>query len=804
MIGIVVVSHSPDLAQAAVDLALQMVSGTIPSIAIAAGSGDAVIGTDALRVSEAITSVSSPDGVLVIMDLGSAILSAELALEFVADREIPIRLTSAPFVEGILAGVVMASTGASLGEVEREARGSLSAKQHQLGEDVLSEKSVVLDIDEVCVDETLVNPMGLHLRPAAALVSRVSEFSALVTVSNLSTGKGPMLASSPTAIMSMGGKMGDVLRICARGAEAEAAVLELRHMISSGFGELAASKPSPKSNPPLGDPLGVSPGWAMGPALVWSDWVAEPKDSEKLGRSERTNEVTALRRASESVCSDLLERARLVSGTGREILEATASLANDPLLITEAEGLIESNGLSAARAIWETLNRTARMYIEKGGVLRERAVDLYDVRDRLIADLLGETRFEFPASTAPYVLITKDLAPADAALLDRRQCLALVTEEGGPTSHTAIVARSLGIPAIVCARGATNIPSGTVVLVDGFRGILTVDPSEDEIVTFSRHERKAHTFDGVGRTADGHRVELLSNLATVEGISAALEAKAEGVGLFRTELCFLDRKEPPGVDEQVEIYRAVLAAFPRQRVVIRTLDAGADKPLPFLDSVYEVNPALGVRGYRMAAAHPEIMRQQLHAIACAASAEKAHVSVMAPMINTPFEAAEFKEMCREEGLHTVGVMVETPAAAVMTEALLGQVEFVSLGTNDLAQYTMAADRMVGALASFNDPWQPAVLRMIELACRGGVAAGKRVGVCGEAASDPLLAPVLVGLGASSLSMAPRGIASVSAVLLSVSIRECQDLALRVVAAENPAAARELVRAGISALGELGL
>jgi phosphotransferase system enzyme I (PtsI) len=272
-------------------------------------------------------------------------------------------------------------------------------------------------------------------------------------------------------------------------------------------------------------------------------------------------------------------------------------------------------------------------------------------------------------------------------------------------------------------------------------------------------------------------------------VATALAAAAEGVGLFRTEFLFLGRAEAPSVVEQVEAYRAVFESFAGKRVIVRTLDAGADKPLAFVTNANEANPALGIRGYRTTWRRPELLDAQLEAIAIASEGQTAHVQVMAPMIDTPDEAADFAHRCARHGIRSIGVMIETPAAAITAPEILAFVDFVSLGTNDLAQYTMAADREVGDLALLNDPWQPAVLRMMKLAFDAGRNAGKPVSVCGEAAADPMLAAVLVGLGASSLSMSPRALGHVGELLAGVSLEDCRAAAVDAVASRNAQDAR---------------
>jgi multiphosphoryl transfer protein len=333
-----------------------------------------------------------------------------------------------------------------------------------------------------------------------------------------------------------------------------------------------------------------------------------------------------------------------------------------------------------------------------------------------------------------------------------------------------------------------------MVLVDGSSGEIIVDPSDAELASVGHLEEEAVHSGGAGRTADGHPIALLANVATPDTVTAAARAGAEGIGLFRTEFCFLDRLEAPSIDEQIAAYRRVFDAFAGRKVTIRTLDAGSDKPLPFVTAPNEPNPALGVRGYRTSADHPEVLDAQLAAIEAAAAVSDAEVWVMAPMVATPEEAAEFASRCHEHNLSTVGVMVETPSAALMAGEILAHVDFISLGTNDLAQYTMAADRTLGAVARMNDPFQPAVLRMIRIACDGAAAAGKPVGLCGEAAADPALATVLVGLGVSSLSMTPRALGPVRSALAGVSLSRCRELAEQACGARTAEAARAVVLA----------
>jgi phosphoenolpyruvate-protein phosphotransferase len=788
VIGIVVVSHSQQLARSAVDLALEMVHGVGPKISIAAGVYDGSMGTDATQIAASIAEVASPDGVLVLVDLGSAVLSAGLALELIDLPGIDVRITSAPFVEGLMAGLVRAAAGASLDEVEREARESLESKRSQLGDPA----DVPLDVPatgELTLDLRLRNPSGLHIRPASMIVLALTPLEATVTIANLRTGSGPRQANSPTKLLTLAVQKGDVVRVSASGAQAQAALDVVRGLVVDGFGELDQQPDLPAGGPTRGGPLGVSPGRAVGPVVRMPEPLEAPRRAAPLARPQRARAADRIDAACTAVAATLRARADSVSGESRDVLEAAATLADDSSTVSDARALVLEHGESPEFAIWSTLDQLAEVFASQGGRVAERVADLHDIRNRVVAQLLGRQAPGVPVRTEPFVLVARDLAPADTALLDPAVCLAIVTLEGGPTSHTAILSRSLGLPAIVSVENALDLKDGTIVLIDGTAGTLTIEPSDDQVAEVLAQSTAVVEFDGVGATADGHHVQLLANVGSPASVAAAIDAAAEGIGLFRTEFLFLDRAEAPSVEEQAKAYGEVFAAFPGRRVIVRTLDAGADKPLAFVTAPHEANPALGIRGYRTTWRRPELIEAQLTAIAIAIAANRANVEVMAPMIDTPDEAADFAHRCAEHGLSTVGVMIETPAAAITAPEIFSFVDFVSLGTNDLAQYTMAADREVGDLALLNDPWQPAVLRMMRLAFVAGAAAGKPVSVCGEAAADPMMAAVLVGLGASSLSMAPRALGHVSELLRGVTFDECREAAADALGAKTAQRAR---------------
>ncbi len=547
--------------------------------------------------------------------------------------------------------------------------------------------------------------------------------------------------------------------------------------------------------------IGVSGGTAAGPVVQVAPPVRPPADEPPA-----ENQVAALaeiHRALESVAASLEDRAARVEDTAQQILRATAVIARDRGLVTAAEKQLAA-GRGPATAVVGAVEEYAAQFEALGGYFAERVADLRDIGDRAVAALLGQPPPGVPPLTEPSVVVAEDLAPAETATLDRSLVVGIITRAGGRTSHTAILAAQMGIPAVVQLAGATAIPPGTLVALDGDSGEVTIAPPPELVERQQqRARRRAEALAGLsgpGRTRDGVPVALLANIGGVEDAVTAGAQDLEGVGLFRTEFVFLSSPAAPTVAEQTEIYRQVLTPFEGRRVVVRTLDAGADKPLAFADLGPEENPALGRRGLRLSAERPDLLDAQLEALAVAAGETGADVRVMAPMVATAEEAAWFARRVRENGLRKAGVMIEVPGAALRAEHVLEDVDFGSLGTNDLAQYTMAADRMQGELSDLLDPWQPAVLDVVAAACEGAARAERPMGVCGESAGDPLLALVLVGLGVTSLSMAAGKVPMVRLALSLHSLPECQSLARAARAARTAGDALEAVRT--RARGEL--
>ncbi len=539
--------------------------------------------------------------------------------------------------------------------------------------------------------------------------------------------------------------------------------------------------------------IGVGRGSAVGSVVKLAP-AARPPANEPAP-SDVVGTESLVKASFDYVADNLRARAAAAKAATAAVLEATSLMAQDPGLFADVKRRIES-GTGPATAVDQAVEGFCKVLEASGPYLAERVTDLRDVRDRIVAKVLGLPEPGLPALSKPTVIVAADLAPADTATLDLDHVVGIVTELGGPTSHTAIIAAQLDLPCLVRVAGALELPEDATVAIDAAAGSVVIDPDDnlrEAIVARAKARAALKTATGgAGRTADGVAVQLLANIGAVEDAERAAKEDVEGVGLFRTEVLFLDSATAPTVQDQLKAYTKVFTAFGDRKVVIRTLDAGADKPLAFAPGEEEENPALGVRGYRMDRRFPQLLDDQLEAISQAAKATGAKVWVMAPMVSTVHEAKAFTDKVRAHGLPVAGMMVEVPAAALRARHMMKIVDFASIGTNDLTQYAMATDRMAGELAELLDPWQPAVLDLIAATGEAGKAANKPVGVCGEAARDPLLALVLVGLGISSLSMAPSGVPAVRFALSRTDRAACEAMAAAARDAVDAASARAAV------------
>ena len=823
MVGIVVVSHSAALAEGVVQLAREM-GGEELALEPAGGieEPEGALGTDATRVMEAIARAMSDDGVLVLMDLGSALMSAEMAVEML-DGVGRVLLSEAPLVEGAVAAAVAARGGASLEEVAAEARGALAMKASQLGaEEPAAAGAGTEEADRPPADAEarleVRNEIGLHARPAARLVETARRFDAEVRVAK--GGGPPASAGSLTAIIALGARWGDTLRVTASGPEAAEAVAAVEALAGEGFGDgvsaaepprrapIERPAPQPKAEPAAapapGDRLrgvAASAGIAIGPARHLHAAAGPPPDRAPGTPAEETQRLTDARAVAAAAIED--DRETVAGRAGEQeaaIFDAHLALLDDEALLTPAREAIAA-GAAAERAWHDAAEQVAAIYRGLDDtLLRERAADVLDVGHRVVDVLTGAER---SGPSEPGIVVAAEITPADAARLDPAVVSGIATAHGAATAHSAILARALGLPAAVGLGDAVlAIPDGTQLLLDGDEGSLQVGPDDEALAAAEERARRAAARHAVAlerahepaTTAEGTRIEVFANLGAPHEAAKAVELGAEGVGLLRTEFLFLDRPALPDEDEQAATLTEIAGALGGRPLVVRTLDAGADKPLPALPMPPEANPFLGVRGIRLALQRREVLATQLRAILRVAADHP--VKAMLPMVATVAEVraarAELERAREETGIDApleLGIMVEVPAAALGADMLAEHVDFFSLGTNDLTQYTMAAERGNEQLAPLLDGPQPAVLRLVQVTVRAATAHGRWVGVCGELAGDPAAAILLAGLGVTELSMAPALIPEAKAALRSVSLEDARAAAEEALQAEDAGAAR---------------
>ncbi|WP_437490022.1 phosphoenolpyruvate--protein phosphotransferase [Sorangium sp. So ce1014] len=799
-VGLVLVSHSRALAEATETLARQM-TGESVAIACAAGTGDggAELGTDATAIAAAIERVCGPAGAVVLMDLGSAILSAETALELV-DPELGsrTRLTGGPIVEGAVAAAVRAAAGGTLDQVAADARQALEPKAAQLGEaegaaTVTAAAATAAVAPAVTADVAIADPSGLHARPAAQLIARAAKLDAAITLENVTAGRGPVATSSLIALASLGVRRGDVLRVRATGRQAAEAVEALAALVrrEAPAGAAAASAASGLAIP-------VAPGVALGPLVRL---VRSTPEVPETTVDDPAAEAERLRRALEIAAQDLGSALR-----GSDILDAHQALLCDPALVGAALTRIERERRNAAWAFRLAIEAAAAIYRQLDDpYLRAREADVHDVGDAVVRALLGGAAATVPDGP-PAIVVADDLTPSEAARLDAARVLGVIDRRGGPTSHAAILLRGAGIPAVAGAAALVPEAGGARAGLDGATGEVWLDPDPGTTVEIERRQaalrasrRPPGARDGRVRLACGREVELWANVAGPSDARAAREAGALGIGLLRTEMPFLGRVDEPDEDEQAERLAEIFAVFAGAPIVVRTLDAGGDKALPYLELDAEANPSLGVRGVRLSLARPALLEAQLRAILVAGRGHD--VRVLVPMVSTAAEVGAVRAALERahEALSAAGrphlwpvatgIMVEVPSAALMAERLARQADFFSIGTNDLTQHTLAAERGHPRLHALADPAHPAVLRLVRAVVEAGHASGRPVSVCGEAAGDPGVAPLLVGLGITRLSMCSSAFDAVEDALAGASFAELAAVAEDALAVDDAAAAR---------------
>jgi multiphosphoryl transfer protein len=863
-VGIVLVSHSAELSRGVAALARQMAGDVAVESAGGLAEPGEPLGTDAVRVAEAIVRADSGDGVLVLADLGSAVLSAEIAAELVA--EVRTLLSGAPLVEGAIAAAVAAQAGEALAAVAAEAGRGLAGKQAHFGDagadaparggSGYGEGPEPVEPGHAASQPRLlgralrarlriVNRLGLHGRPAAKLVRTVARFDADTAITDLTTGRGPVPAHSLSSLMTLGTVGGHEVEVTAYGADAGAVLEALQELVAGGFGEdtdaalgiaaapgrAAAGERAPEGPDVVSESLALtsvagSTGTGTVPragaslrglpaaagsvvgAVRHLRHAPVPEPDAPTGPPEQ--EAASLRAAVAVIHDELIAAQRnLAFASGPEaadILEVQVLLLEDEALLGAAL-LCTAAGESAQRA-WrqaadDVLARYGRMPDE---YQRARADDVVDLVRRVSAVLAGApARLDIVGEG---VVVADMLGPADTVALDRDRIVGILTARGAPTGHAAILARSLGIPAVVGAGDAVlRLSEGETVLLDGDIGVVFVRPDVDVQVGYGRRRARAdvarasavHAAANPAVTADGLRIAVEANIGSVNEASAAASLGADGVGLLRTEFLFLGRPAPPEEDEQVAAYAAIAAELRGAPVTVRTLDVGADKPAPYLPRSAEDNPFLGVRGLRLALMRPDLLLTQLRAVLRVAAEHP--LRLMFPMVTTVDELDHARELLSQARAETamqhvplpVGIMVEVPAAALTAEAFAGHADFFSVGTNDLTQYTLAAERGNAAVASLADPCHPAVLALLDRAANAAAGRNRPLAVCGEMAADPTAVPLLVGLGVTELSVVPAQLPLVKQAVRETSGADARRLAARALAAASATEVRNLLR-----------
>jgi phosphocarrier protein FPr len=791
-VGIVVVSHSRALARAAVALAQEMLHGKQIRINIAAGLDETTFGTDAAAIVDAITAADHGDGVVVLMDLGSAVLSAELACELldddVRDR---VRLCPAPLVEGLVVAAVAASGGASVDEVAAEAAGALAGKIGHLGPAPVAVAADEPDgVDEVSGSFVVANPHGLHARPAARLVQEVRRRDARARIRNRSTDSGWVDAGSLSKLATLGVRSGDEVEVRVSGSQAAETLDHVLALAGRHFDE-SLTTPATIAEPTVAHaPIGAGPGLGIGPARSARLAAVEVPDAPA------EEPAVEWRRLSKAIATVRRTISQLRTTTAREVGETEAAIFDAHQLLLDDDALLTAvreriDGGTSAPVGWSAAihDLAAEFDGMPDPYLRARAEDV-----RAVGELVLRA-----------MLIATDLTPAEAAELDPTQVAAVLLAFGSPHAHNVILLRAKGIPVIVGAgHTVLTIPDGTVLAVDGTRGEFVVDPAPDvrqefadRVAALARRQSDAMARAGEPAvTRDGVTVGVGANVGSVDDARAAATQGADFAGLVRTEFLFLGRQDAPDVEEQFAVYRKIAESLDGRRITLRTLDVGGDKPLEFLPTAAELNPFLGVRGIRLSLVHPDLLADQL--LAMVRVAEQTPVSVMFPMVSTLDELFAGRRLLdeaiarsgreRPAGLQ-VGMMVEVPAAALKAAAFARHVDFFSIGTNDLTQYALAADRNNDAVAAIGDTFDPGLLALIRATCQG--AAGRAtVSVCGEFAADERAVALLLGMGVDSLSVTPPAIPATKEAARAVDTADARALAEEVLSMDGPAAVRD--------------
>lgn len=800
---------------------------------------DGGLGTSLSKVTRALEQVLDQGEALVLADLGSAVLVTQMAIEALPpEQQERVCLTNAPLVEGAIAAVVAAVGGGDLQTVRYAAERALEIPKIP-SEAPLTAPEGPVPLTEAgpmeSVELPVLNPSGLHARPAALFVRTAMRFRAEITVQNVTHSRPAANAKSMMDVAARGTAwQGERIRIVAQGEDAAEAIAALRQLVESGFGEMEAPTPPSPSPTAVSAPveerltgqlrgIPASEGIAVAPALLYRPRILEIERRQVLDVAAEMERLhRALQRAREELTALEQQVAEQDADVAR-IFEFQRMMLEDQLLVQAIENEVRRTACNAEVAVDQVIGEwVARFEQMDGDLMRLRSVDVRDAGNRVLSILQGVGEpHPLSALSEPVVVVAPDLTPSDTAQLDRSRVRGLCTAAGGATSHVAILARMWNLPAVVGLGDALlQVRDGVLLAMDGEAGVVEIDPTPATLETYRKREaqwaaRQAEALRQMGQVAitqDGRRVEVAANVGDVQSAREALEYGAEGIGLLRSEFLYLDRSTLPDEEEQVEVYRAIAKVMGQRPVIVRTLDVGGDKPLPSIPRPAEANPAMGVRAIRLSRMHPDLLRTQLRAILRAGVGH--NLKVMFPLVTTLTEVRWAKTLLRQvqqelatEGLDhapdmEIGVMVETPAAALMAAALAAEVDFFSIGSNDLIQYTLACDRGNERLGDLYHPLDPAVLRLIALTIEAAHARGKWVGLCGEMAGQRLAIPLLLGLGLDEFSMTPRAIPEAKRLIRSLSVSQARQIADHALSLSTAAEVSEYLASAISSVDSL--
>ncbi|MRT92764.1 phosphoenolpyruvate--protein phosphotransferase [Ancylomarina sp. 16SWW S1-10-2] len=799
MIGLVIVSHSKMLAEGVKELALQMGQNKV-KIEAAGGLDDDEnpIGTDPMKIEQAIRNAYSEDGVLVLMDIGSAIMSADIALDFLEDEmRDKVILCEAPLVEGAIAAAAQAMSGSSLKEVIAEAKNALHAKKVLLQPE---EEEVSIDEGKEIVTEgksvqiTVPNKQGLHARPAAKLIEIVNRFDANAMVSV--NGKKPVSASSISQVGTLGAKQGDVLDFILSGNESvllENALIEFQ---DANFGdndklsaETVEKTVNKKSKNGAIQGIAASKGIAIGKAM-W--FKKELPTIEKVDISDADQEINLLHQSINRVIVDLetiqQKITKELNKDKAEIFEYHKLLLRDQDLLKEVEETVRKEKINVAFVWSSQIEKLKAEYLKMDSAyLQERASDVVEVGNKVLLEMLGEPQQKIVLTEA-CIIVTDELGPAETVDLDLNLVQGIITRAGGETSHSAILSRSLGIPAIVgIGEEIDQLINGEEIAINGKTGEIWTKNHSTVIVDLRKQKEEEEFKRGEllkiaktpAVTKNGKTYQILANVSGPKEAKISFENGADGIGLYRTEFLFMNRDKAPSEEEQYEAYKAVCENMKGYPVTIRTLDVGGDKPIPYLNIPSENNPFLGLRGIRYCLQDTELFKTQLRAI-CRVSAEY-DIRVMFPMVGVIEEVYSAKELLSEvqeelkkEGISfsktmKVGVMIEVPSTIFFIPQLAAELDFLSIGTNDLTQYLLALDRDNNSVAKYHSPFHPAVLEAIREILVRSKEVGIEVSMCGELAGNTKATSLLIGLGLEKFSMNSPAIPFVKEVIRNVDV-----------------------------------